>query len=490
MDVHEKVLVAKQLEMLGVDKIEAGFPVSSPGDFDAVQAIAGEIQRSSVVGLCRAKDEDINAAWEAVKDANRPCIHTFIATSDIHLKYQLRMSREEVLRAVEHSVGLCASLCPDVEFSAMDATRSDWDYLAEVYSAAIASGATTINVPDTVGYTNPQEFFNLITHLKKRVKGVDRAVISVHCHNDLGMAVANSVSAVMAGARQIECTINGIGERAGNTSLEEVVMIFNVRKDLYGVAPNIDTTLLYPTSRLVSHITGIPVQPNKAIVGANAFAHESGIHQDGYLKERSTYEIMTPEAVGFGTTRLVLGKHSGKHALTKRLEALGYRLDDKDLKKVFRRFKEIADKKKEIFDEDIEAIVLEEIYRVPDKYVLKNIVVNSGTAVVPTATVQLAIDNRVVQEAGFGNGPVDALYRTIIRMTGFDAELKSFSVKAITGGTDAQGEVTIELADKGRTAVGQGSDPDILVACAKALVNAMNRMEFLKSKKISREPSL
>ena len=422
MDVHEKVLVAKQLEMLGVDKIEAGFPISSPGDFDAVQAIAGEITKSSVVGLCRAKDEDIKAAWEAVKDARKPCIHTFIATSDIHLKYQLRMSREEVLKAVEHSVGLCSSLCNDVEFSAMDATRSDWDYLADVYTVAIEAGAKTINVPDTVGYTNPQEFYNLITHLRNKVRGIEKAVISVHCHNDLGMAVANSVSAVMAGARQIECTINGIGERAGNTSLEEVVMIFNVRKDLYGVVPAIDTTLLYPTSRLVSHITGIPVQPNKAVVGANAFAHESGIHQDGYLKERSTYEIMTPETVGFGMSRLVLGKHSGKHALSKRLEALGYHLDEKDVRKVFKRFKEIADKKKEIFDEDIEAIVLEEIYRVPAKYELKNIVVSSGTAVVPTATVQLAVDNKVIQEAGFGNGPVDALYKTIIRMSGFDAD--------------------------------------------------------------------
>jgi 2-isopropylmalate synthase len=490
MDVHEKVLVAKQLEMLGVDKIEAGFPISSPGDFDAVQAIAGEIEKSSVVGLARAKDDDINAAWEAVKDARKPCVHTFIATSDIHLKYQLRMSRQEVLKAVEHSVGLSASLCSDVEFSAMDATRSDWDYLADIYTAAIESGARTINVPDTVGYATPQEMHDLITHLKKKVKGIQDTIISVHCHNDLGLAVANTVSAVMAGARQVECTINGIGERAGNTSLEEVVMIFNVRKDFYGAAPSIDTTLLYPTSRLVSHITGMPVQPNKAIVGANAFAHEAGIHQDGYLKERSTYEIMTPEAVGFGMSRLVLGKHSGKHALSKRLEALGYHLDEKDLRKVFRRFKEIADKKREIFDEDIEAIVLEEIYRVPARYELKNIVVSSGTVVVPTATVQLAIDNKVVQEAGFGNGPVDALYKTIIQMAGFDAELKSFTINAITGGTDAQGEVTIELADKGSTAVGQGSDPDILVACAKALVNAMNRMEFLKGRKAVKGPSL
>jgi 2-isopropylmalate synthase len=490
MDVHEKVLVAKQLEMLGVDKIEAGFPISSPGDFDAVQAVASEVDRSIIIGLCRAKDDDIQTAWDAVRDAKMPGLHTFIATSDIHMKYKLRMNRGEVLKSVENAVSLCTSLTNSVEFSAEDATRSDWDFLADVYSVAIAAGANTINVPDTVGYTNPQEFFNLISHLKKRVNDIEKAVISVHCHNDLGLATANSVSAVMAGARQIECTINGIGERAGNTSLEEVVMILNVRKDLYNLFTGIDTTQIYPTSRLVSHITGIPVQPNKAIVGGNAFAHEAGIHQDGFLKEPSTYEIMTPEAVGLGMSHLVLGKHSGKHALAKRLESLGYHLSEKDLKKVFKRFKEISDRKKEIFDADIEAIVLEEIYRVPDKYELKHINVNSGTVVVPTATVHLMVDNKLIQQAGFGNGPVDALYKTIISMTGFDAELKRFVVSSITGGTDAQGEVTVELSDRGMTAVGQGSDPDILVAAAKALVNAMNRIEFLKNKKGKEPPNL
>jgi len=491
MDVHEKVLVAKQLEILGVDKIEAGFPISSPGDFDAVQAVAGEVNKSIIIGLCRAKDEDIRTAWDAVKDAKLPGLHTFLATSDIHMKYKLRMSKNEVLKSVENAVTICRSLSKSVEFSAEDATRSNWDFLVEVFSTAIASGADTINVPDTVGYTNPQEFFNLISYLKKKVKDIGKTVISVHCHNDLGLATANSISAVIAGARQIECTINGIGERAGNTSLEETVMILNVRKDLYkSLYTSIDTTQIFPASRLVSHITGIPVQPNKAIVGANAFAHEAGIHQDGFLKEPSTYEIMTPDAVGIGMSHLVLGKHSGKHALIKRLESLGYRLDEKDIKKVFKRFKEIADKKKEIFDADIEAIVLEEIYRVPDKYVLKHINVSSGTVAVPVATVQLAIDNKILQEAGFGNGPVDALYKTIIRMTGFNAELKSFTIKAITGGTDAQGEVTIELQDKDRISVGQGSDPDILVACARALVNAMNRMELLKKKKYADTPNL
>ena len=490
MDVHEKVLVAKQLEALGVDKIEAGFPISSPGDFDAVQAVAGEIKKSMVIGLCRAKDEDIHAAWNAVKDAAMPGIHTFIATSDIHLKYQLNMSPDEVLRSVERSVSMCRSLAPDVEFSAMDATRSDWDFLVDVYSTAIASGAGTINVPDTVGYTNPQEIFELISYLKKKVRDIDKAVISVHCHNDLGMATANSVSAVMAGARQIECTINGIGERAGNTSLEEVVMIFNVRKDLYRLSTSIDTSQIYPASRLVSHITGIPVQPNKAIVGANAFAHESGIHQDGYLKERSTYEIMTPEAIGFGKSNLVLGKHSGRHALSKRLESLGYRLSDDDVNKVFRRFKEISDKKKEIFDADIEAIVIEEIYRVPDKYELKHINVSSGTVSTPAATVVLGVDGEIVKDSCFGNGPVDALYKTIIKMTGFRAELKRFSISSVTGGFDAQGEVTVELMDRDTVATGQGADPDILVASAKALVNALNRMEFLKHKRAGEVPHL
>lgn len=490
MDVHEKILVAKQLEILGVDKIEAGFPVSSPGDFDAVQAVAGEINKSIVVGLCRASRGDIKTAWDAVKGAAMPGLHTFIATSDIHLKYKLRMSKDEVLKSVEQAVSFCHDLSPSVEFSAEDATRSDRDFLVNVFSTAIAAGADTINIPDTVGYTAPQEFYDLITYLKQRIRGIEGVTISIHCHNDLGLATANSISAIRAGARQVECTINGIGERAGNTSLEELVMILNVRKDLYNLYTGIDTTQIYPTSRLVSHVTGISVQPNKAIVGGNAFAHEAGIHQDGYLKERSTYEIMTPEAVGIGKSHLVLGKHSGKHALSKRLESLGYHLNEEDLKKVFERFKEIADKKKEVYDADIAAIVLEEIYRVPDKYELKHLNVSSGTVAVPTATVQLVIDNESILEAGFGNGPVDALYKTIMKMTGFNAELNRFSISSITGGTDAQGEVTVELKDRERFAVGQGSDPDILVASAKALINAMNKMEFLKTKKPVKKPML
>ena len=483
MDVHEKVIVAKQLELLGVDKIEAGFPITSPGDFDAVQAVASEINKPQILGLCRAREQDILRAWDAVREAKNPGLHTFIATSDIHLKYKLHMEREEVLRHVEYAVGFCKSLSPNIEFSAEDATRSNWDFLAEVFMAAIEAGADTLNVPDTVGYTTPQEFSDLIRYLKKKVKGINKAIISVHCHNDLGLATANSLSAVLAGARQIECTINGIGERAGNTSLEEAVMIMNVRKDLYHLTNGIDTTQIYPASRLVSHITGIPVQPNKAIVGANAFAHESGIHQDGYLKERTTYEIMTPEAVGIGKSQLVLGKHSGKHALNNRLKGMGYNLNEDELKKVFKRFKEISDKKKKVYDADIEAIVIEEIYRIPDRYELKNINVSSGTVTIPTATVQLSVDGEVSLDAGFGNGPVDALFKTIIKMTGYNAELQRFSVSSITGGTDAQGEVAVELRDREFVSVGHGSDPDILVASAKALVNAMNKMEFIKKRK-------
>ena len=483
MDVHEKVIVAKQLELLGVDKIEAGFPITSPGDFDAVQAVASEINKPQILGLCRAREQDILRAWDAVREAKNPGLHTFIATSDIHLKYKLHMEREEVLRHVEYAVGFCKSLSPNIEFSAEDATRSNWDFLAEVFMAAIEAGADTLNVPDTVGYTTPQEFSDLIRYLKKKVKGINKAIISVHCHNDLGLATANSLSAVLAGARQIECTINGIGERAGNTSLEEAVMIMNVRKDLYHLTNGIDTTQIYPASRLVSHITGIPVQPNKAIVGANAFAHESGIHQDGYLKERTTYEIMTPEAVGIGKSQLVLGKHSGKHALNNRLKGMGYNLNEDELKKVFKRFKEISDKKKKVYDADIEAIVIEEIYRIPDRYELKNINVSSGTVTIPTATVQLCVDGEVSLDAGFGNGPVDALFKTIIKMTGYNAELQRFSVSSITGGTDAQGEVAVELRDREFVSVGHGSDPDILVASAKALVNAMNKMEFIKKRK-------
>ncbi len=491
MDVHEKVLVAKQLEALGVDKIEAGFPISSPGDFDAVQAVAGEIKKSMVIGLCRARDEDIHAAWNAVKDAAMPGIHTFIATSDIHLKYQLNMSPDEVLRSVERSVSMCRSLAPDVEFSAMDATRSDWDFLVDVYSTAIASGAGTINVPDTVGYTMPEEFTRFLTTLYEKCPTLSDVTLSVHCHNDLGLAVANSLAALRNGARQVECTINGIGERAGNTAMEEVVMALQTRKDLFGLHTNIKTNQIYKTSRLLTQITGIPVQPNKAIVGANAFAHESGIHQDGLIKEKITYEIMTPQSVGISDTHIVLGKHSGRNAISHHLKKMGYQLNDEQINKVAARVKELADIKKDIYDEDLEVILSEEIYRGEDKYSLLYLNVVSGNVAIPTATMEMQVGKDVIRDAGFGNGPVDATFAAIRNITKTNYLLLKYAVNAITGGSDAQGETMVQLKYNGHSVIGRGAHPDVIVASAKAYINALNRLEFLKdnAKKVKLELS-
>ncbi len=484
MKTEEKLRVAKQLAKLGVDVIEAGFPMSSEGEFEAVRAIAEEVKGPIICALARANKEDIDRAWEAIKGAQKPRIHTFIATSDIHLKYKLRMTKEEVLTRVKEAVSYAKKYTEDVEFSPEDATRSNLEYLLKVIETAIEAGATTINIPDTVGYSVPEEFGRLIRTIKERVPNVDKAVISVHCHNDLGLAVANSIAAILNGARQVECTINGIGERAGNAALEEIVMILKVRRDLLPFYTGVNTHELYPTSRLVSSITGIPVQPNKAIVGANAFAHESGIHQDGVLKEKLTYEIMTPESVGIPTSHIVLGKHSGRHALRARLKALGYDLSQPELDVVFQRFKKMADQKKVIYDEDLIALVEEELFRVPDKYKLLNLSVHSGTVSIPTATVQMEIDGKVVMEAGFGIGPVDAVYKTITKITGFKGNLLDYSVASITGGTDAQGEVRVRIEEDGVTAIGQGADTDILVASAKAFVNALNKLEYLKKRKL------
>ncbi len=483
MNVEEKVRVAKQLAKLGVDIIEAGFPISSEGEFEAVKAIAEEVKGPVICALARANREDIDRAWEAIRKAERPRIHTFIATSDIHLKYKLRMSREEVLERLVEAVSYAKRYTDDVEFSPEDATRTDLDFLCKVVETAIEAGATTVNIPDTVGYSVPEEFGRIIRTLKERVPNIDRAVISVHCHNDLGLAVANSIAAIRNGARQVECTINGIGERAGNAALEEIVMILKVRKDLCPYYTGINTQEIYPTSRLVSAITGLPVQPNKAIVGANAFAHESGIHQDGVLKEKLTYEIMTPESVGIPTSHIVLGKHSGRHALKERLKTLGYELTSEELDAVFERFKKVADQKKVVYDEDLIALVEEEIFRVPDKYRLLNLSVHSGTVSIPTATVQMEVDGKVVMEAGFGIGPVDAVYKTITKITGFKGMLLDYTVASITGGTDAQGEVRVRIQEDGITAIGQGADTDILVASAKAFVNALNKLEYLKKRK-------
>jgi 2-isopropylmalate synthase len=480
MNVEEKMMVAQHLEQMGVDSIEAGFPIASEGDLEAVRRVSEKIQDSKVVALARCHRLDIDRAYAAVKGARKPGIHVFLSTSEIHLKHQLRKDREDVLQLAKEMVRYARSKVEDVEFSPMDATRSDPPFLFEVLEAAIDSGATIVNIPDTVGYTTPDEYGELIRRIREEVPNIDKAIISVHCHNDLGLAVANSLAAVQAGARQVECTVNGIGERAGNASLEEIVMALETRKDRYGPLTRVRTELLYPTSRMVSRITGIVVQPNKAIVGANAFAHESGIHQDGLLKDKSTYEIMTPESVGRGHTALVLGKHSGRHALKDRLKQLGYDLKDEDLNRVFDRFKALSDKKKEVFDEDLEALVEDEVFRVPERYKLAYLNVISGSVTVPTATVKLEIDGEVHADAGFGIGPVDATFATIGKIAGTDAKLKRFAINAITGGTDAQAEVTVRLEANGHEVIGQGTHPDTIMASAKAYVNALNRLEYRK----------
>ena len=486
MNMSEKLRVARQLEKLNVDVIEAGFPVASEGDFQAVREVALKIKKCQVAGLARASDMDIDIAWEAIKEAVHPRIHTFISTSDIHLKYQLRKTREEVLEMAIRAVKRAKGYTPNVEFSAMDATRSDRDYLATVIEAAIDAGATTVNIPDTVGYAIPSEFGKLIKYLKEKIKNSDRVVFSVHCHNDLGLAVANSLSAVLNGVRQVECTINGIGERAGNASLEEIVMILRTRKDSLELDTDVVSEMIYPSSRLLTMITGVAVQPNKAIVGANAFAHESGIHQDGLLKEKITYEIMTPQSIGMTMSTLVMGKHSGRHAFKDRLRELGYDLSEKDLNQAFKHFKELADKKKEIYDEDIEAIVAEVVLRAPDKYKLLHVNVVSGDVAIPTATVEMEVDGQVVKDVGHGDGPVDAVFKTVARMTGTGSTLVKYSVNSITGGTDAQGEVTVRLEEDGNVVVGQGAHTDIIMASVLAYINALNRLEYIKKNPIKK----
>lgn len=483
MNVEEKVRMAKQLEKLNVDIIEAGFPIASPGDFDAVKAISENIKNCTVAGLARANRADIQRAAEALKNAKKPRIHVFIATSDIHLEKKLNISREQALDALIESVKLAREYVDDVEFSAEDATRSDWNYLCRVFTAAIDAGAGTINVPDTVGYTVPSEFKMLITYLKENVKNINKATISVHCHNDLGLGVANSISAIEAGARQVECTINGIGERAGNASLEEIVMGIYVRKDIFPFETDIVTQQIYPTSRLLTHITGIRVQPNKAIVGDNAFAHEAGIHQDGVLKYTQTYEIMTPQSIGLPSNLLVLGKHSGRHAFKERLKALGYELSEDDLNKAFAQLKALADKKKEVYDEDIEAIISDEILMIADRFKLLSVNITSGTETSPSATIEMEIDGRNFKSAGRGNGPVDAIYKTIAGITKTKSKLLKFSVNAITGGTEALGEVSVHLEEDGISVIGRGAHTDIIVASAKAYVNALNKLEYKKGQK-------
>ncbi len=490
MNTAEKLRLAGQLEKLGVDVIEAGFPAASEGDFDAVSQIAGRLKRCEVAGLARAGKADIDRAWQAVRHAARPRLHTFIATSDIHLQYKLKLDREQVLQAAVEAVRYARALTDNVEFSAEDGSRSDRDFLCRVFEAAIAAGAATVNLPDTVGYAVPEEFGELVHYIRRHTPNIHQAVLSVHCHDDLGLATANTLAAIRAGARQAEVTINGIGERAGNTSLEEVVMALATRANRLGVGTGIRTEFIYPTSRLVSMITGIMVQPNKAIVGANAFAHEAGIHQDGVLKNPMTYEIMKPESIGLSASQLVLGKHSGRHALRTQIKELGYDLSDEELNLVFTKFKELADKKKQVMNEDLEAIVTEGILRTADVFVLDYLHATAGTTVLPMASVRMKINGRLTQDAGYGNGPIDAAFNTIAKLTGTSSELMRFSISALTGGTDALGEVTVRLRENGLVALGKGADPDIITASAKAYINGLNRLEYLKTHPLQEAASL
>ncbi len=477
LESAEKLEIARQLERLGVDVIEAGFPIASPGDFEAVRTIAHEIRKPIICGLARAMEKDIDRAYEAVRKARRPRIHVFIATSPIHMKYKLRKAESEILRIVGEMVRYAKKFVDDVEFSPEDAARSEREFLFRVIEKAIAAGATTVNIPDTVGYTTPLEFGDLIRAIHENVPNVGKAVISVHCHNDLGLAVSNSLAAVLNGARQVECTVNGIGERAGNASLEEIVMGVKTRKDIYPVYTDINTREIVKASRLVSGLTGLVVQPNKAVVGANAFRHESGIHQDGILKRRVTYEIMDPREVGYGETTLVLGKHSGRHAFSERLKKLGFQLSKQQVERAFEEFKELADKKKEVFDGDLAAIIEGEIAKVPEAYTLAYVHTAGGTGTVPTATIRLKRKGKLLEDASSGDGPVDACYKTIDRITGVKGKLLDYSLRAITGGKDAQGEVTlrVQFNTQSQLITGRGTSTDIIEASAKAYLNAINK---------------
>jgi 2-isopropylmalate synthase len=484
LNAQEKLEIARQLDKLGVDVIEAGFPMSSPGDFDAVCLVARELKRPTICALTSANIEAIDKAWEAVKVAKRPRIHVFLSASDIHLAHQLKKSRDEILRMSQEMVARAKSYLDDVEFSPMDASRADRTYIYRILEIAIKAGATTVNIPDTVGYATPQEFGDLIRGVLDNVPNIDKAVVSVHCHDDLGLAVANSLEAIRAGARQVECTVNGIGERAGNASMEEIVMALKTRQDSFNLTTNIDTTQIYRTSRLVSELTGFPVQPNKAIVGANAFRHQSGIHQDGVLKKSITYEIIDPKLVGVPSSALVLSKVSGRHAFKERLSELGYTLSEEALSRAFQGFKKLADKKKEITDRDIESLIAEELRTVTEVYHLDHVEVSCGDHSIPTATVRLVgPDGHTLADAALGTGPVDAVYKAINRIVGIPNRLTEFTVKSVTEGIDAMGEVLIRIESEGATYTGRGAATDIIVASAKAYMNALNRLLASKAGK-------
>jgi 2-isopropylmalate synthase len=478
MTKDEKVRIAKALERMRVDVIEAGFPIASPGDFESVKAVAEAVKDSMVCGLSRALDKDIDRAGEALKNANSARIHTFIATSPIHMKMKLRMEPDQVVEQAVRAVKRARQFTDNVEFSPEDAGRSEIDFLCRILEAVIDAGATTLNIPDTVGYAMPEQFGNTIRTLRERIPNSDKAIFSVHCHNDLGLAVANSLSAVSNGARQVECTINGLGERAGNASLEEIVMAVRTRADFFSCDSNIDTTHIVPTSRLVSSITGFAVQPNKAIVGANAFAHESGIHQDGVLKSRETYEIMRAEDVGWTANRMVLGKHSGRNAFKTRMQELGIGFaSEEELNQVFARFKDLADKKHDIYDEDLQALVTEaDLEAVNETIKLVALKVCSETGEIPQASITLRVDDKELSGQATGGGPVDAAFKAIESIINSQTELQLYNVNAITSGTDAQGEVTVRLEKAGRIVNGLGADTDIVIASAKSYINALNKL--------------
>jgi 2-isopropylmalate synthase len=489
MNLAEKLALARQLERLGVDVIEAGFPIASEGDWESVRRIAEQVRGTAICGLARTGKLDIERAAEALEPAAHPRIHTFIATSDIHLEHKLRMSREQVIDEVARAVHLARGYVDDVEFSAEDATRSDRDYLVEVFSVALDAGASTLNVPDTVGYTTPAEYAALIGYLMEKIPGSERAVFSVHCHNDLGLAVSNSLSAAVAGARQIECTVNGIGERAGNTSMEEVVMSLKTRRDVFeGLDTGIQTREIYPSSRLLSSITGVQVQPNKAIVGDNAFAHEAGIHQDGVLKAAITYEIMTPESIGRASNELVLGKHSGRHAFRDRLEELCLDVQGDEFERAFKRFKDLADAKKTIYNEDLEAIVADSSIATDDRFERVELTITSGNATAPMASVSLMVDGTVQKTVATGVGPVDAIFKAITMLTGTESELIKYQVHAVTAGLDAQGEVSVTIEEDGRRVIGNGVHEDVMVASGKAYVAAINKLEWHRHRHGTNEP--
>lgn len=481
LNIKEKLAVARQLEELGVDCIEAGFPIASNGDFEAVKAIAQNIRKPVITGLARASETDIDRAWDAVKYAERPRIHTFIATSDIHMKYKLKLNPEEVLHNAVKAVKYAKSKSPNVqvEFSPEDATRTQPEFLYRILEAVIEAGADVVNIPDTVGYSTPTEFGEYIKRIKDNVPNIDKAEISVHCHNDLGLAVANSLAAIESGATQIECTINGLGERAGNASLEELVMALRTRKNYYKCETGITTEHIMRTSNIVSKLTGVPVQINKAVVGANAFAHESGIHQHGVLNNRETYEIMTPESIGLKTNSMVMGKHSGRHAFEERLKELGYtNLDKNEINEAFKKFKDLADKKKDISDRDIDAIISEDIFQIPETYNLEYFQVSCGNKMVNTATVRVNFEGKSIEEACCGHGPVDAVFKAIEKATGHQVVLKDYFIKAIGGGKDALGEVIVKINGGSKVYTGNGVSTDIIEASAKAFISALNKMNY------------